>query len=77
MLTLEQFTLPDLMAITLSNIEIEILKCLEGGMQSKEIAIHVGRRKPTVEGHVRMLMAKLGARSRAQLVANAIKLRLL
>ena len=55
----------------LSTIEVQILECLAQGLQSKEIASVVGRRKPTVEGYIRTLYLKLGARSRAHLVAQA------
>jgi len=44
-------------------------------MQSKEIAACVGRKKPTVELHIRLLLAKMNARSRAQLVAIAMERR--
>jgi DNA-binding CsgD family transcriptional regulator len=42
-------------------------------MQSKEIAARLGRSKPTVESYIRTLFIKLDARSRAQLVAVAIR----
>ena len=57
----------------LSAIETSILRCLAEGMQSKEIAICVGRSKPTVESYIRLLFAKFNARSRAQLVVLAMK----
>jgi DNA-binding CsgD family transcriptional regulator len=41
-------------------------------MQSKEIAEQLGRSKATVEGHIRILFAKLHARSRAHIVAIAM-----
>jgi DNA-binding CsgD family transcriptional regulator len=56
----------------LTETEKAILKCLAEGMQSKEIAARIGRSKPTVEGHVRSLLGKFDARSRAHLVAKAI-----
>jgi DNA-binding CsgD family transcriptional regulator len=52
-------------------MEKTVVHCLAQGMQSKEIAAHVGRSKPTVEGYIRLLFAKTNARSRAQLVAIA------
>ena len=58
--------------MTLTKTEITILRCLSQGMQSKEIAGVIQRSKPTVEKHVRMLYAKTGAQTRAQLVAIAI-----
>ena len=57
----------------LSEIEKTVLRCLAQGMQSKQIAVCIGRSKPTVESHVRLLYAKLNAQSRAQLVAIAIQ----
>ena len=42
-------------------------------MQSKEIAVCIERKKPTVEQHIRLLFAKCGAKTRAQLVAIAIE----
>lgn len=61
----------------LTAIEQQILHLLAAGMQSKEIAALVGRRKPTIEGYIRVLYLKLNARSRAQLVAQGIKCGLL
>lgn len=52
--------------------EVSLLQALADGCQSKEIAGVVDRSKPTVEAMVRMLYAKLHARSRAHLVAKAI-----
>jgi DNA-binding CsgD family transcriptional regulator len=56
----------------LSTIELEILKGLANGMQSKELAATVGRSTATVELYVRTLLTKFDARSRAQLVASAL-----
>ncbi len=50
-----------------------VLLCLAQGMQSKEIAVSLGRSKPTVESYIRTLLIKLDARSRAQLVAIAME----
>ena len=44
-------------------------------MQSKEIATSIGRKKPTVEGHIRLLLAKLNAKTRAHMVAIAMERR--
>lgn len=57
----------------LTEIDKAILECLADGMQSKEIAVRIERSKPTVEGHVRSLLGKFHARSRAHLVAKAIR----
>jgi DNA-binding CsgD family transcriptional regulator len=59
--------------MNLTDLDKAILLCLAQGMQSKEIAASVGRKKPTIEGHIRLLLAKLNARTRAQLVANAME----
>jgi len=54
-------------------MERRILTLLSNGYQSKEIAEIVGKAKPTVEGYIRTLYAKFGARSRAHLVSCAYK----
>lgn len=59
--------------MALTEIEVAIVQCLAQGMQSKEVATVVNRSKATVEGYVRLLYAKLNARSRAQLVLIAAK----
>jgi DNA-binding NarL/FixJ family response regulator len=53
-------------------MELDILRALANGMQSKEIANVVDRSTATVESYVRYLCAKFDARSRAQLVALAL-----
>lgn len=58
--------------MVLNQQEKRVLQCLAEGLQSKEIAVRVGRSKPTVEGYIRALYAKLNARSRAHLVAIAM-----
>jgi len=58
--------------MNLTDLDKAILLCLAQGMQSKEIAACVGRKKPTVELHIRLLLAKMNARSRAELVAIAM-----
>jgi DNA-binding CsgD family transcriptional regulator len=50
-----------------------VLLCLAKGMQSKEIAARLGRSKPTVESYIRALYIKMDTRTRAQLVAIAIR----
>ena len=59
--------------MVLTEIEKTVLRCLAEGMQSKEIALTLKRSKPTVEGYIRMLYAKLDAKSRAHLVVLAIR----
>ena len=62
---------------SLSEIELAIVKALARGMQSKEIAATLDRSRPTIEFHIRMLFAKMDARSRAQIVARGFELGLL
>lgn len=57
----------------LTTIERQILNAVAQGLQSKEIAIHIDRSRATVEGYIRILYAKFGARSRAHLVAAAFR----
>ena len=54
-----------------SQTELQILQSLARGNQSKEIAGELDRSRATVEFYIRMLYAKLRARSRAHLVARA------
>lgn len=56
----------------LSAIELAVLRGLANGLQSKELASQLDRSKSTIEFHVRALLAKFNARSRANLVARAI-----
>ena len=62
---------------SLSEIELAIVRALARGMQSKEIAHTLDRSRPTIEFHIRMLFAKMEARSRAQIVARGYELGLL
>lgn len=57
--------------LSLSPHELRTLFFLAEGLQSRQIAAAIGRRKPTVEGYIRMLCLKFRARSRAHLVARA------
>ena len=61
--------------MNLTDLDKAILLCLAQGMQSKEIATSIGRKKPTVEGHIRLLLAKLNAKTRAHMVAIAMERR--
>jgi DNA-binding NarL/FixJ family response regulator len=56
---------------------MQIVYKLCDGYQSKEIASMLGKSKATIEGYVRILYAKLNARSRAQVVARAFALGLI
>jgi DNA-binding NarL/FixJ family response regulator len=51
---------------------MSILLAIADGCQSKEIALHVDRSKPTIEAMVRMLYVKFNARTRAHLIARAM-----
>ncbi|MEA2663734.1 MAG: hypothetical protein QOI11_678 [Candidatus Eremiobacteraeota bacterium] len=59
--------------VDISAIELTILRYIALGFQSKEIASEINRSKPTVEIYVRLMCAKLGARSRAHLVTCAFR----
>jgi DNA-binding NarL/FixJ family response regulator len=56
---------------SLTSLEVTILQLVAEGFPSKDIAARVGRAKPTIEGSIRLMCAKLGARSRAHLVSRA------
>lgn len=68
---MEKRSAADLTAFT--TLELSILADIAAGYQSKEIAVRIDRSKPTVESYVRLLCAKLGARSRPHLVACAYR----
>ena len=57
----------------ITETERKVLEYLAAGFQSKEIAIAIGRSKSTVEAHIRTLYIKLDSRSRAQLIAEAMR----
>ena len=57
---------------TLSPREREIVQLVAAGETGPEIAEHLHISDATVRTHVRNAMAKLGARSRAHLVAKAL-----
>ena len=59
------------MSLVVSPKEAAIIQGLADGLQSKEIAAVVRLSKASVDTYVRILYGKLGARSRAQLVALA------
>jgi DNA-binding CsgD family transcriptional regulator len=62
-----------MVAGSLSEIELAIVRALAQGMQSKEIAASLDRSRPTIEFHIRMLFAKMDARSRAHIVARGFE----
>lgn len=57
----------------LSARESEILSLVASGLESKEIAHELFLSHDTVRTHVAHALAKLGARSRAQAVAIAVR----
>ena len=57
---------------TLSDRELEIVRLVALGSSSPEIADELHIAHDTVRTHVRNAMEKVGARSRAQLVAKAV-----
>jgi DNA-binding CsgD family transcriptional regulator len=58
---------------TLTTKELRVLTLVGEGLRNYEIAGSIDRSVRTVDGHVGALMRKLGAGSRAQLVATAVK----
>lgn len=60
----------------LSDREREVLQLIVEGKTGREIAAILVISEKTVEGHAARIMAKLGARNRAELVALAIRQRL-
>jgi PAS domain S-box-containing protein len=59
-------------ATALSERELEVVRLVALGRTSPEIAEELGIASDTVRTHVRNAMAKVGARSRAHLVAKAL-----
>ena len=58
----------------LNEREIQILRALADGANSKELARIIGRSRGTAEAEIRVLFRKLEARSRHHLVAQAFRL---
>jgi two-component system nitrate/nitrite response regulator NarL len=58
---------------TLSQREREVLRGLTEGMSNKEIARHLSLAEVTVKLHVRQIFKKIGARSRTEAVALAMR----
>jgi len=61
----------------LTELEIAIVRALAQGLQSKEIAAALECNRTAIEFRIRMLLLKLEARSRAQIVARGYELGLL
>jgi DNA-binding CsgD family transcriptional regulator len=57
--------------------ELEVLKLLGAGLTNREVGRRLFMSEHTVAAHVSHLLAKIGARSRAEVVANAARLGLL
>ena len=58
---------------TLTSREIEVLKLIGGGNANKEIAALLSITEETVKGHVRNILAKLGASDRTHAVTIGLK----
>jgi DNA-binding NarL/FixJ family response regulator len=56
----------------LTDIELQVLRGLAEGRQSKEIASLINRSKASVDVVIRILFAKFDARSRSQLMVNVL-----
>jgi len=57
----------------LSSRELDVLRQVADGGRNAEIATHLGIKEETVKAHVRTILTKLNARSRAHAVAIGIK----
>jgi DNA-binding NarL/FixJ family response regulator len=53
--------------------EIDVLKLISGGNANKEIAAQLSLTEETVKGHVKNILAKLGAKDRTHAVTIGIK----
>lgn len=58
---------------TLSAREIEVLRLIAGGNANKEIAAQLSITEETVKGHVKNILAKLGANDRTHAVTMGLK----
>jgi DNA-binding NarL/FixJ family response regulator len=58
---------------TLSAREIEVLRLVSGGNANKEIAAQLSITEETVKGHVKNILAKLGANDRTHAVTIGLK----
>jgi DNA-binding NarL/FixJ family response regulator len=57
----------------LTERELDVLRHIATGARNTDVAMTLGIGSETVKGHVRNILEKLGARSRAQAVAIAIR----
>ena len=60
-------------ADTLSDRELEVLQQIAAGNANKNIAEHLSIAEDTVKGHVKAILAKLGANDRTHAVTIALK----
>ena len=60
----------------LTSRELEVLRLLMAGLRNREIAAQLFLSSKTVERHVSSILAKLGAKSRTEVVSKARSLRL-
>ena len=58
---------------TLSDRELEVLQQVAAGNANKNVAAHLSISEDTVKGHVRAILAKLGANDRTHAVTIALK----
>jgi DNA-binding NarL/FixJ family response regulator len=58
---------------TLSAREIEVLRLVAGGNANKEIAAQLSITEETVKGHIKNILAKLGANDRTHAVTIGLK----
>jgi DNA-binding NarL/FixJ family response regulator len=58
---------------TLSGREIEVLRLVSGGNANKEIAAQLSITEETVKGHIKNILAKLGANDRTHAVTIGLK----
>jgi DNA-binding NarL/FixJ family response regulator len=58
---------------TLSAREIEVLRLVSGGNANKEIAVQLSITEETVKGHIKNILAKLGANDRTHAVTIGLK----
>jgi PAS domain S-box-containing protein len=60
-------------AASLTTREAQVVRLIAGGLDTSEIAVTLHVSPNTVRSHVRNAMSKLGARTRAQLVAQVLE----
>jgi LuxR family quorum sensing-dependent transcriptional regulator len=76
-LRLEQLAAPDLNSIgphvRLTPRELAVLRLVSTGAQFRDVAEALGLGEETVRSHLKKAQSKLGARNRAQAVAEALR----